>query len=453
MLKRLYEYVRANDLVSKNDRVLLAVSGGIDSVVMAELFHRAGFHFGIAHCNFGLRGKESDEDERFVESLAKKYHVTCFVKNFLTTEDAKERRVSVQMAARDLRYEWFEKVRSEEGYDLVATGHHLDDQIETFFINLLRGTGIPGLHGILPRNGYVIRPLLFASRDEIGEFVRENQLVYREDSSNTSKKYLRNRIRLELIPLLREMNPEFIPIMSDNITRIREAVEIYRQKIGEVRKSIVKKRERRVILSVDELKSLKPELTWIYELLAPFGFNESMAADMTTALRHQERKEFVTDEWKAVKDRKEIILTQRTRSSKTGSEEEAKEYQITRGQKTVIRPLKMSITEVTYNPGTEIPAGREYASLDFDKLEFPLFLQRWKPGDAFVPFGMTQKKKISDFFINAKISAEDKQNAWILWSGKKIAWVVGHRPDNRFRVTSRTRTILRMHLVGRGATV
>jgi tRNA(Ile)-lysidine synthase len=196
MLKRLYEYVRANDLVSKNDRVLLAVSGGMDSVAMAELFHRAGFHFGIAHCNFGLRGKESDEDERFVEALAKKYHVPFYVKKFLTAEEAKESKVSVQMAARELRYEWFETIRSAEGYDLVATGHHLDDQVETFFINLLRGTGIAGLHGILPKNGNVIRPLLFASRDEIGEFVRQNQLVYREDSSNTSKKYLRNRIRI-----------------------------------------------------------------------------------------------------------------------------------------------------------------------------------------------------------------------------------------------------------------
>jgi tRNA(Ile)-lysidine synthase len=445
MLKRLYEYVRANDLVSKNDRVLLAVSGGMDSVAMAELFHRAGFHFGIAHCNFGLRGKESDEDERFVEALAKKYHVPFYVKKFLTAEEAKESKVSVQMAARELRYEWFETIRSAEGYDLVATGHHLDDQVETFFINLLRGTGIAGLHGILPKNGNVIRPLLFASRDEIGEFVRQNQLVYREDSSNTSKKYLRNRIRIELIPLLRELNPEFIPIMEDNLRRIREAGEIFRQKIEDAGKKVVKKREGRVILSVDELKELKPELTWVYELLSPFGFNESMAADMTVALRHSERKEFVTDGWKALKDRKEIVLTRRTHEV---HEEEQPEYTITRGQRTLSKPVKLRMAEILCKPGTDIPVGREYASLDLGKLEFPLVLRHWRPGDAFIPFGMTRKKKISDFFINTKVSVEDKQNAWILWSGNKVAWVVGHRPDNRFRVTSRTLTILRVHLVG-----
>jgi len=448
MLKRMCEYIGANGLVNKSDRVLLAVSGGIDSVALAELFHRAGFHFGIAHCNFGLRGRESDEDERFVEALAKKYHVPCFTKNFFTTKDAKERRVSVQMAARDLRYGWFEEIRSGEGYDVVATGHHLDDQIETFFINLMRGTGIAGLHGILPKNGNIIRPLLFASRDEIGEFVRKNQLAYREDSSNNSKKYLRNRIRLELIPLLRDMNPEFIPIMADNITRIREAVEIYRQKIEETRKKVVKKREGRFILSVDDLRELKPELTWVYELLSPFGFNESMAADMTSVLRHPEKKEFITEGWNAVKDRKEIILTRRARREHEGHEAEQQEYTITRGQRTLSKPVKLRMDEILCTPETAIPAGRDYASLDLGKLAFPLVLRRWKPGDAFIPFGMTRKKKISDFFINSKVSAEDKKNAWILWSGSKVAWVVGYRPDNRFRVTSRTRTVLQLRLAG-----
>jgi len=278
--------------------------------------------------------------------------------------------------------------------------------------------------------------------------VKKNQLSYREDSSNTSTKYLRNRIRLELIPMLWEFNPGFIPTMADNITRIREAVEIYRQKIEETRQRVVRKRGRSMILTLNELKELQPELTWIYELLAPYGFNESMAADLANTLADTETKEFLTPEWRVVKDRKEVVITRRARRSHEGHEEKQPEYSITKGQKILSRPVKLNISEIACTPETAIPAGREYASLDLGKLEFPLVLRRWKPGDAFIPFGMTRKKKISDFFINTKVSPEDKQNAWILWSGERIAWVVGHRPDNRFRVTSRTRTILQLRLAG-----
>lgn len=445
MLKRLLNYVRENGLVSKNDRVLLAVSGGIDSVALAELFHKAGFRFGIAHCNFGLRGEESDADEKFVEGLAKKYHVQFHTRKFLTAEDAKERRVSVQMAARDLRYAWFEEVRLKEGYDSVATGHHLDDQVETFFINLLRGTGISGLHGILPKNGKVIRPLLFATRNEIGQFVLAANLAYREDSSNHSKKYLRNRIRLELIPLLKEIQPEFVPLMTENIHRFREAVEIYKRHVDTVRKKVMQKREGKTLAAIADLRALKPERTWLFELFAPYGFNESVVDDLAASLRKTGRKEFFSEEWIAVKDRDQIILTRKSRRKPLGRNEE---YQIARGQTTLKKPLLVAIREIQNKPGTVIPPEKEYASFDLDKLEFPLVLRRWKPGDAFVPFGMERKKKMSDFFINSKVSAEEKENAWILWSGSKVVWVVGHRTDNRFRVTSRTRTILQLRLAG-----
>lgn len=448
MLRRLIEYVKANDLVRKNDRVLLAVSGGIDSVAMAELFHQAGFRFGIAHCNFGLRGEESAGDEKFVQGMANKYHVPFHTKQFLTTQDAKERRVSIQMAARELRYKWFEEIRATEGYDWIATGHQMDDQVETFFINLLRGTGIAGLHGILPRNGRVIRPLLFATRDEIGDFITSSHLAYREDSSNDSKKYLRNRIRLEMIPLLKEINPEVVPLMSENILRFREAVEIYRQKIEEVRKRIMIRKERKILVPIAELKCLKPGRTWMFELFSPYGFNESVSADMASALHKPGRKEFISDQFLVVRDREHLIITRRARKK---HEEHEEEYVIKEGQSTLKGPVLLAIKEVQNAPGITIPAERDYASLDLEKLEFPLMLKRWKPGDAFIPFGMHQKKKISDYFIDAKISAEEKQRAWVLWSGNKIAWVVGYRPDNRFRVTSRTRTILQIRLAGTGS--
>jgi tRNA(Ile)-lysidine synthase len=441
MLRRLCEYVKINDLVRKNDRVLLAVSGGIDSVALAELFHQAGIRFAIAHCNFGLRGEESDEDQRFVEGLSKKYRVPFHTKVFLTAEDAKERGVSIQMAARDLRYKWFGEVREAEGYDSIATGHHLDDQAETFFINLLRGTGISGLHGILPRNGKLIRPLLFATRDEIGDFVRYSHLSYRDDSSNSSKKYLRNRIRQELIPLLKEINPDIVPVLSGNIDRIREAVEIYRQKIEEVRKRIMIKKERKILVPVAELKSLKPGRTWMFELFSPYGFNESVTADMASALHNPGRKEFISEQFMVVRDREQFIITRRARKR---SEEHEAEYVIRKGQSTVKKPVFLAIREIPDARGVTIPPEREFASLDMEKLEFPLVLKRWKPGDAFIPFGMQQKKKISDYFIDAKVSSEEKESAWVLWSGQKIAWVVGHRPDNRFRVTSRTRSILQI---------
>ena len=445
MLKGFAGYIEKNHLVCKGDKILLAVSGGMDSVAMAELFHRCGYGFGIAHCNFGLRGKESDSDEAFVRGLAGKYRVPFYRMHFSTAKEAKERGVSVQMAARDLRYDWFEQVRKAEGYAAIATGHHLDDQIETFFINLLRGTGIAGLHGILPRNGKVIRPLLFATRDEIGAFVRKNRLSYCEDASNASSKYLRNRIRLELIPLLRELSPDFSATMAENMARIREAVEIYKVCVEETRRQLIQERGQKKVIRLDELKSLTPTLTWIYEIFSPFGFNEAMTAGLSAALKHPEKKEFLTDEWKVVKDRTEVVITRRARREQEVHEES---YLINRGDKAVRQPLLLSLEELDYTPGEEIPAGREFATLDADKLEFPLALRRWKPGDAFIPFGMRQKKKVSDYFTDAKVSAEAKNNAWLLWSGQKIAWVVGHRPDNRFRVTSRTKRVVRIRLAG-----
>ena len=447
MLKRMIGYIGANGLISKGDKVLLAVSGGIDSVAMAELFHQAGLRFAIAHCNFGLREDESDEDEQFVSRLAQKYHVPFYCKSFPTTQDAHDRGVSIQMAARDLRYQWFEEVRSAEGFDSIAIGHHLDDQIETFFINLLRGTGVQGLHGILPKNGYVIRPLLFATRDEIGAFIRAHHLTYREDSSNSSRKYLRNRIRHEVIPLLKDIQPGFTTTMSENMTRIREAVAIYKQKVEEVRQQVVKKRERKILLPINLLDNLRPEITWLFELLSPYGFNEAVVADIAAALHQPGKKEFISDGWKAVKDRDEIILTRRVHR---GATEPGKytEYLIQKGDTLITIPVILLLEEVENKPETEIPTGREFASLDLDKLEFPLRLRRWKAGDSFVPFGMNMKKKLSDYFIDAKISTEAKQHAWILWSGNKIAWVVGQRPDNRFRVSSRTRAFLRIKYAG-----
>jgi tRNA(Ile)-lysidine synthase len=441
MLGRLKKFVADQRLFSPDQRILLAVSGGMDSVVMAELFHKACWHFGIAHCNFTLRDEESEDDEHFVEELAQRLHVMFYSKRFFTSEDAERKKISVQMAARELRYGWFEEVRQQEGYAYVATAHHLDDQAETFFINLLRGTGLSGLHGILPKQGTVIRPMLFAFRSEFERYAREHHIRYREDSSNSSPKYLRNRIRSQLIPLLNDLNPEFSSIMAENIGRFRDAEEIYRKEIGRAVDAVLHKEQDRIVLPFEQLFAFDPVRTYAYELLSPFGFNEAVIKDVLKCLEKPERKLFRSPGWTLLKDRSKLVLTPRKHDDAKIAGEV---YLIPEGRKSISRPVTLKLTTLRFTPDLRIPGGKRYASLDAGKLEYPLRLRPWQPGDSFYPFGMNKRKKVSDFFIDSKLSSEEKAGTWILWSGNKIAWIVGRRVDNRFRVTPKTRVVLRI---------
>ena len=272
MLQGFKVYISSTELFGQSDRILLAVSGGVDSVVMVQMFRDAGFEFGIAHVNFGLRGEESDGDEVFVKNLAGQFGVPIFVKHFDTKKYADDRKISIQMAARDLRYAWFDEVVTDNGYSFVATAHHLDDQAETFFINLLRGTGISGMHGILPKQGKIIRPLMFTTREKIIQFAKELDLEWREDRSNKSRKYLRNKLRLDVLAELYKINPLFSYKLNESISHLRDVETIYNYHIAGVTADLVQHTANGVMISIDWIYEYQPHNTYLFELLKPYGF-------------------------------------------------------------------------------------------------------------------------------------------------------------------------------------
>jgi len=445
MLQAFKTYIKKEKLFVPGEKILLAVSGGMDSVAMAELFCRAKYSFGIAHCNFQLRGEESDEDEVFVKDFAKKLKVPCYNRQFFTTDYADEHRLSTQMAARELRYNWFNELLTKEGYSFLATAHHLNDQVETFFINMLRSTGIAGFHGILPKQGKIIRPMLFSSREEIEEFIKKNKLVYREDRSNQEIKYLRNKIRHELIPVLAEINPGFSNILTENIYRIREAEKIFRDTVDNARNSIVRKKKERTLLSINEIKKLSPVTTWLFEFLCPFGFNYSVAKDVSEALNEEAGKQFYSPTHRLIKDRNDLIITPLESGKKAGAEETG--FQIPENTSRLKNPLNLRMKTLVKNHDFKVDVSPVVANLDLQKVTFPLTLRKWQHGDVFHPFGRDHKKKLSDFFTDSKFSINDKENAWILCSGEKIAWIVGYRIDNRFRITAKTKQVLQIKWV------
>jgi tRNA(Ile)-lysidine synthase len=442
MLQAFKAYIVKEKLFLPGEKILLAVSGGMDSMAMVELFSRAKFSFGIAHCNFLLRGKESDADESFVKNLAKNLKVPFYIRQFSTTDYADVHGLSTQMAARELRYDWFNELLKKEGYSFLATAHHLDDQIETFFINMLRSTGIAGFHGILPRQGKIIRPLLFASRNEIEVFIKKNNLPFREDSSNQEIKYLRNKIRHELIPVLAEINPGFSSILTENIYRIREAEKIFRDTVNLARNTVIRKNKERSLISIDELKKLDPFKTYLFEFLSPFGFNYSVAEDISEALNEEAGKQFYSPTHRLIKDRQDLIITP-LKSVKKGKVEKIS-FHILENNKRLRKPISLTLKKLRKDKNFKVDVSPEVANLDLHKVRFPLTLRKWQHGDHFHPFGRDHRKKLSDFFTDGKFSIDVKENTWILCSGEKIVWIVGHRIDNRFRITSKTQEVLQI---------
>lgn len=441
MLPYFLNFLSNRILLATDARILLAVSGGIDSVVMTELFSKAGYPFAIAHMNFNLRGEESLRDEDFVKNLAAKYKVQLFIKRVDTIEFARKNKLSVQVAARDLRYQWFEELRIKHGFDGVATAHHLDDQVETFLINLARGTGISGLHGIPVKNGHIIRPMLFASRQEIVDYSRENDLPFVEDSSNIYDKYTRNRIRHHVIPQLEKINPSFREGLNDTILNIRDAEIIYKHAIEMARNSIVIVRENQAIIKLVDLLNLNPLNTYAYELLSPYGFNISQV-DQIIALKDSiPGKEIISPSHRLVRDREELIIV--PRHDIPGKSE----FEVNYGdlEPGISQPLRLSF-EIREDLIADKKTSPDEALLDLVKLVFPLIIRKWKRGDAFVPFGMSKPKKLSDFFIDLKYSRIEKEQQWLLCSGNEIVWVIGRRIDDRYKVSDQTGNVLRIRV-------
>jgi tRNA(Ile)-lysidine synthase len=442
MQKAFSSYIQKENLFITSDTILLTVSGGIDSIVMCELFHKANFKFAIAHCNFKLRGKESNGDELFVKQLAKKYDVPFFCKSFNTSAYADKKNSSIQMAARDLRYEWFEEIRKKEKFQYIATAHHQDDSVETFFINLVRGTGISGLHGILPKQGKIIRPLLFTNKNEIEIFAKKNKLKHREDSSNASDKYVRNKLRHQVIPVLKELNPALGNTINETIQRLRDVELIYKNEIENKRKTIVKKEKGNYTISIEQLKKLSLPFIYLYKFLKPYNFNANTVESIIAALSGESGKQFYSDTHRLIKDRNLLII-----EKIPGIRDQELRIEINKDQKElVIEGLQLKFRTLHENPKPKI-LNPKSECVDFDKLEFPLEVRKWETGDTFYPLGMKGKKKLSDFFIDKKLSISQKENTWLLTSKGKIVWVIGLRIDERFKITDKTKKIYFAELV------
>lgn len=446
MLNSFTTYIKKEKLFSKTDSILLTVSGGIDSIVMCELFHQAGLKFGIAHCNFQLRGEESDTDELFVEELAEKYDVQFHSVSFDTSAYAKKNKLSIQLAARKLRYDWFEEIRSQFDYNYIATAHHQDDSIETFFINLIRGTGIAGLHGILPKQNTTIRPLLFTNKKEIELFAKKNKLKFREDSSNASDKYVRNKIRHQLIPLLKELNPNIHQTIAGDIQRLNETEKVYKKEITNKRSKIITEDKNGIRISIKALKKLNPIAPYLFEFLYPLGFNSSTTDEIIESLNKQSGKQFFSATHRLIKDRDFLLVgSRKSGERKQENREERKEEKkllVKKNQtKFIFDGLKLNFTSKLKTPNSQLLTPDHKTNIDFGRLQFPLEIRRWKKGDVFYPLGMNRKKKLSDFFIDKKLSIPEKENCWVLTSNKEIVWVIGYRLDNRFKVTETTKKI------------
>ena len=440
LIDKFQSYVERHGLFTHDDRILLTVSGGVDSMVLLTLMAELGYTVGVAHCNFQLRGAESDEDEVLVAREAARYGVPCYNRRFDTRGEMERTGESMEMAARRLRYTWFEELRSQHGYTAIAVAHHADDSIETFFINLLRGTGLRGLTGISTRNGYVVRPLSFASRREILEFAVARKIPFREDSSNRSTKYLRNKIRLGLIPRIREINPKFTDLMRHNIERLTEAQLFIEAAVAHIRQDVVTEADGIATIHVERIEAAYPRNFAVYELLnSQYGFKGDVCDAICRALSQEvSGRRFYAREYVAVVDRGRILVG-------PIAPDDVCEVTVERGDarsycgNSVLYYETCSIDDIRV---FDVP--EQIALLDADRLQYPLVLRRWREGDWFIPFGMEGRKKISDYLIDHKVSLPEKQRQFVLVSGDDIVWLVGRRIDDRYRLTDTTENVLRI---------
>jgi tRNA(Ile)-lysidine synthase len=429
--EQLRQYMEQQGWLSAGGRYLLAVSGGMDSTVLTNLLAHLGLDIGIAHCNFKLRGEDADEDERFVQGLAESFGCPFHHTSFDTTAYAKSQGLSIQMAARELRYRWLEETRETVGYTYIATAHHLNDSIETLLYNLVKGCGIRGLHGIPPQQGRIIRPLLFAEQEAIVHFAEAQSISYREDSSNAEVKYRRNFLRHKVLPLLRELNPSLEQTMADNISRFRETEYLYDQMLRDIAQAAILEQSPRFRLRISALLDHQAALpTLLYELLQPFGFNTAQAQEIALQLSAPNTgRQWESATHRLLIDREEIVVEE------TADQALDETYVIQAGDNTLSLPDGQ--LSLSYHEGqATFSNDPNQAILADEALRFPLKLRHWQPGDRFQPLGMDgQHQKLKDFFNNNKVSRFDKTRVWVLEDDSgRIAWLVGYRISHAFRL-------------------
>jgi tRNA(Ile)-lysidine synthase len=451
LLEKFKDYIAKEHLWTTGDRLLLAVSGGLDSVVLAELCHRCGFDVLIVHCNFQLRGQESERDEAFVRQFSTRFGEVR-VERFDTLQYAAENKVSVQVAARELRYHWFESIVRQGGARWIVTAHHLDDNIETMLMHFFKGTGIAGMRGMLPKQGNIVRPLLFARKEVLRSFAVDAGLPWVEDSSNESDKYTRNFFRHQLIPLAGQAFPSAMENLSANLVRFREAEALYRQAVEGWKKKLVEQRGTEAHIPVEKLRKAAPLPTIVYEIMEPFGFSPQQTGEIVALLdsptgryvRGRTHRVLKNRNWLIVSPLVEaepgaapILIEEGWMAPSPGSKEARVSVPFAEGE------LRLTLVQA----GQLLDQGSNVALLDADRIGYPLLLRRWKPGDYFYPLGMRKKKKVARFLIDTRVSMAEKERVWVLEMDKKILWLVGHRIDDRWKIGPGTTRLLRIEWV------
>ncbi len=444
MKKALQTHLDQNLPFLNNKKLLIAVSGGIDSVVLSTLFYKLNYDISLAHCNFSLRGKESNKDEGFVIALGEKYQIPAFSIKFDTEKNAREKGISTQMAARKLRYNWFRSLCKQHKFDFVLTAHHKDDLIETFLINLTRGTGLDGLLGIPEINGHIVRPLLSFSRNDILIYATKKKVQWREDQSNSSIKYIRNKIRHRVVPFLKEINPNLLNTFNNTLQNLKGSQQIVLDRIENIRQETCSSINDEVHFDISTLKKLSNPKVYLYELLKEYGF--TAWDDIADLLDAQSGKQVYSNTHRLLKNREILIL------SKIETNEENKIYHIEESIKELKHPISLKfdildmLNKESNSPGFEkhIEGGQNCISIDKAKIDYPLILRKWKKGDYFYPIGLAGKKKISKYFKDEKMSVPEKENCWLLCYKNDIVWVIGKRMDDRFKLTNTTRSVLKI---------
>ncbi len=448
MLSKIESYIVENKLFARDNRILVGVSGGRDSIALLFALKKLGYNVSAAHCNFHLRGDESNRDQQFVGAFCSSHSIPLFKTDFQTEEYSKGKHISIEMGARELRYDWFEKLLDSEKFDYIAIAHHSDDVIETFLINMSRGTGLQGLTGIKPKNGRIVRPMLCVSREEVTAFVRENNLGFVDDSTNFESVYMRNKMRNIIIPSLQEANPTFKNSLLTSIENLNQAYSFNQYYLDALRKEIVSESDGETIVDLEKIIENEHKDYVCFELLKTYGFSPKVCREILSVAtkKNCQGDQFLSNlGFKAIINRKKFVIKKNYPTFATdNAQDEA--YTIETDSDVVERPLLMKLSKNKIEDFV-LRKNHNVCNIDSDLIKFPLVLRHWRKGDSFVPFGMKGRKKLSDFFIDEKLSIFEKESVWLLTSGDEIIWVVGLRTDNRFRITNKTKRVLTIELI------
>ena len=417
--KRIQHFIEENNLFALNGKVLVALSGGADSVALLRVLIDLGYTCECAHCNFHLRGEESDRDEQFVRSLCQEHQIPLHVKHFETESYAKEKQISIEMAARELRYAWFEELRKETKANVIAVAHHRDDSVETFLLNLIRGTGINGLKGIQVKNGNIVRPLLETSREDILNYLVFLNQDYVTDSTNFQDEYMRNKIRLNILPMMKEMNPSIMESIQDTAQKLADVANIYNQNRKEILEISIQENNKEYILPIQTILNDLAPLTLLHEWLVKYQFNSSQIKDIYQCLKQEQSgKQFISNGWILLRDREHLILRQKVETENAP---------------------KINIETFETDNDFVLIKDKHIACLDAEKVVLPLEVRKWKKGDKFIPYGMKGQKKVSDYLTDKKFSLFQKEKQYVVCSEGKIVWLIGERIDDRFKITDKTK--------------